>query len=76
MSIKKEILFSVGPVMMEEYILNKGAEQLPYFRTTEFSQMNIDICNNLKELSFTSETSEVILLTASGTAAMEASVMN
>ena len=30
--------FAVGPVMMEEEVLKIGAEQIPYFRTEEFSE--------------------------------------
>ena len=33
------INFTVGPVMTSEEILSIGAEQLPYFRTAEFSEI-------------------------------------
>ena len=32
--------FAVGPVLSEESILKVGSQQLPYFRTEEFSEIN------------------------------------
>lgn len=72
----KDILFSVGPVLMDEEILDIGREQIPYFRTDEFSKVNIEIQDMLRKLCYTNEKSRVITLTASGTAAMEASLFN
>ena len=46
--MNKEFLnFSVGPVLMEDEILEMGSEQIPYFRTQEFSDIMIDgiICH-------------------------------
>lgn len=31
--------FTVGPVMSSETVLSIGAEQVPYFRTYEFSEV-------------------------------------
>lgn len=70
------LLFTVGPVLMNSDILEVGGQQLPYFRTQEFSEVNLDISRRLKTLVYTDAQSEVVLLTASGTAAMEATVMN
>ncbi len=72
----RETLFTVGPVEMYEDTLQIGAQHLPYFRTTEFSVINNRICDNLKRCLYTDMSSKVALLTASGTAAMEAAVMN
>lgn len=72
----KETLFSVGPVMMDEEIRQIGGEQLPYFRTEEFSKINLENEKMLKEICYADETSRVITLTASGTGAMEASILN
>ncbi|WP_294379226.1 alanine--glyoxylate aminotransferase family protein [uncultured Clostridium sp.] len=72
----KETLFSVGPVMMDEEIKNIGGEQLPYFRTEEFSKINLENEKMLKEICYAEENSKVITLTASGTGAMEASILN
>ncbi|HIB76319.1 MAG TPA: alanine--glyoxylate aminotransferase family protein [Flavobacteriales bacterium] len=67
-------LFTPGPVMMEQHILAIGAKQLPYNRTHEISQLTYDI---LEDLSYLFQTSgSIVILTASGTAAMEASVLN
>jgi aspartate aminotransferase-like enzyme len=68
--------FSVGPVMMEQSILNIAAEQIPYFRTEEFSELMLENEILLKKIAKASELSRVIFLTASGTGAMEASIMN
>ena len=69
-------LFAVGPVAMHEEVLNKGAEALPYFRTQDFSEVMLRNSQLAKKFAKTSEDSEVVFLTASGTAAMEASVIN
>lgn len=34
--------FTVGPVMSSENVLAIGAEQVPYFRTAEFSEIMLD----------------------------------
>lgn len=69
-------LFTVGPVQMRSDILEIGRQQLPYFRTDEFSEINYQICRSVKRLVYTDDLSEVALLTASGTGAMEAAVLN
>jgi len=74
--MRSELLFTVGPVEMEDSILWEGARQPPYFRTPEFSKLNLEISELIKSLLNTRSDSEVILLTASGTGAMEATVLN
>lgn len=69
-------LFTVGPVEMSKEICSVGGEQLPYFRTQEFSEIMLDIKKRYLELVDASEDCYFIPLTASGTGAMEASVMN
>lgn len=69
-------LFTVGPVEMYEEQLNIGGLQVPYFRNEEFSQVVFDCKSNLKKLINANDEDDVIILTASGTAAMEATVMN
>lgn len=69
-------LFTVGPVEMHDNILEMGKEQLPYFRTNEFSEVMKNIGKNLKKALNANEKSKVSILTASGTAAMEAAVCN
>lgn len=68
--------FTVGPVMSSESVRTIGAEQVPYFRTAEFSNVMFENENLIRKFSKASEDSRVIFLTGSGTAAMEASVMN
>lgn len=69
-------LFTVGPVEMDDVIKNCGKEQIPYFRTDEFSSVMKKIEANFKYLVKAPEDSNFILLTASGTGAMEAAVAN
>jgi len=68
--------FAVGPVLMEQEILDIGSQQIPYFRTNEFSEIMLENEELLKKFVNASIVSRVIFLTASGTAAMEAAVMN
>lgn len=74
--MEKTLLFSVGPVEMEGYILKEGGKGLPYFRTKEYSEMMLEIEESLKRIIYTEEESKVIILTASGSGAMEAAVIN
>ena len=68
--------FAVGPVMMEEEILNIGSKQIPYFRTEEFSELMLENEKLLIKSVKADTESRVIFLTGSGTAAMEASIIN
>lgn len=68
--------FTVGPVMTSDTVCKIGAEQIPYFRTTEFSNLMFENENLMRKFAKASEDSRVVFLTGSGTAAMEASVMN
>ncbi len=69
-------LFTVGPVMMYPETLGISGEQLPYFRTDEFSQIMKESETLLKGIIGTSAQSKVAFLTASGTGAMESAVSN
>lgn len=68
--------FAVGPVQMDEEILQLGAQQIPYFRTDEFSKVMKKNELYMKTCVGASEQSRVLFLTGSGTAAMEAAVQN
>ena len=68
-------LFAIGPVEMFEETLEIGGKQVPYFRNDEFSQVVFSASAGLKRLLF-NEKGEIILLTCSGTGAMEATIMN
>jgi len=72
--VKARKLFTPGPVTMEKHILAIGAQQPPYNRTDEFSQLTHEILNGLSYIFQTG--GSVAILTASGTAAMEAAVLN
>ncbi len=67
-------LFTPGPVPIEKHILAIGSEQPPYNRTEEFSQFTREIIGGLQQVFQTD--GSVALLTGSGTAAMEAAVLN
>ena len=69
-------LFTVGPVEMEENVKACGGIQIPYFRTPEFSDMMRNIEYNFKSLANAPENAKLVVLTASGTGAMEAAVSN
>ena len=69
-------LFTVGPVDMYQDTLRIGGEPIPYFRTNEFSEIMLDIQYKFLKLLNAPENSRLITLTASGTGAMEAVVMN
>ena len=68
--------FTVGPVMSSEDVLEIGGEQTPYFRNDEFSQIMLENEKLMKEVTYSDKDSRVVFITGSGTAAMEATVMN
>lgn len=68
--------FTVGPVMMSESIRKIGAEQIPYFRTSEFSELMYENEKLILKDVKANDDARVVFLTASGTAAMEATIMN
>ncbi len=69
-------LFTVGPAQMYEHTIEVRSHVVPYFRTPEFSKMNLETADLMKKIMDSGEDSEVIFLTASGSGAMEATVMN
>ncbi|MGE4283586.1 MAG: alanine--glyoxylate aminotransferase family protein [Clostridia bacterium] len=71
-----QLNFAVGPVMMEDDILALGKNQVPYFRTPEFSTLMKENEAMMKELVDADSESRAVFLTGSGTAAMEAAVIN
>jgi aspartate aminotransferase-like enzyme len=68
--------FTVGPVMSSEEVLKIGGMQTPYFRNDEFSQIMLENEKLMKEFVYAEDESRVVFITGSGTAAMEATVMN
>jgi aspartate aminotransferase-like enzyme len=61
---------------MDPETLAVGGEQAQYFRTPEFSKIMLECTDMLKVVLDAPGDARMIFLTASGTAAMEASVMN
>ena len=74
--MERRLNFSVGPVMMSEELLQIGREQIPYFRTDDFSGLMKENERIFIELVNSPKESRLITLTASGTAAMEMAVIN
>ena len=70
------INFAVGPVQMDEDIRAMGAQQIPYFRTAEFSDLMRENERLMCRFMRAPAGSRSLFLTGSGTAAMEAAVMN
>ena len=68
--------FTVGPVQESDEILNIGGQPTPYFRNHFFSKVMLENEEMMKELTVSGEKARVVFLTASGTGAMEATVMN
>jgi len=68
--------FTVGPVMSNERVRAIGGEQVPYFRTEEFSKIMLENEQLMLAFSEAPENSRCVFITGSGTASMEAVVMN
>lgn len=70
------INFTVGPVQSSEAVRAIGAEQVPYFRTSEFSDVMFENERLIKKFAKASDDSKVVFLTSSGSGAMETAIMN
>lgn len=70
------INFTIGPVQMDNETLEIGRQQIPYFRTPEFSAMMQENERILCRLFDAPENSRALFLTGSGTASMEGGIMN
>ena len=70
------INFTVGPVQMDEEIRSLGKEDIPYFRTEEFSKIMKENEKLICEFAEATDDSRAIFLTGSGSASMEATVLN
>lgn len=68
--------FTVGPVQLSEQVCSIGAEQIPYFRTEEFSQIMLENERLIKKFCKAEDGARAVFITGSGTASMEAAVMN
>ena len=70
------INFTVGPVQSNEEVCGIGAHSAPYFRTPEFSEIMLENERLMNKFAGAPEGSRTVFLTGSGTAAMEAAVIN
>ena len=68
--------FTVVPVMRREKICSVGGEQVPYFRTPEFSAIMFENEQYMLKFSKAPKGSRVIFMTNSATGSMEAVVLN
>ena len=62
--------------MSSDIVRSIGQEQVPYFRTKEFSEVMLENENLIKEFAGVEKKGRVVFMTCSGTGSMEASVMN
>ena len=70
------INFTVGPVMSSDTVRAIGAEQVPYFRTVEFSEIMLENEQFMLEYAKAPKDSRAVFMTCSSTGSMEAVVMN
>ena len=70
------INFTVGPVQSSEAVRAIGAQQVPYFRTSEFSEVMFENERLVKKFAKASGDSKVVFITGSGSASMETAIMN
>lgn len=68
--------FTVGPVMCSDEVRAVGGEQVPYFRTPEFSNIMFENEQLMLKFSKAPTGSKVAFMTNSSTGSMEAVVMN
>lgn len=68
--------FTVGPVQSDKAVREIGSEQVPYFRTDEFSKTMFENEGLMKKFVKAGNDTKVVFLTGSGTASMEATIMN
>lgn len=76
MSNKDVKLFTVGPAQMYQHTIDVRNQVVPYFRTAEFSELMLENERLMKKIMDCTDDSKMILLTASGSGAMEATVQN
>ena len=68
--------FTVGPVMSSDNVRAIGGEQIPYFRTPEFSSVMLENEKLMLKFAKAPKDSKVAFMTNSSTGSMEAVVMN
>ena len=70
------INFTVGPVQSSDAVRAIGAEQVPYFRTAEFSELMLENELLVKKFANATDDSRVVFMTCSGSGGMETAIMN
>lgn len=70
------INFTVGPVQSPAQVCEVGGQQVPYFRTPEFSSIMLENEQMIKKYTNAGPDARVVFLTGSGTASMEAAIMH
>lgn len=68
--------FTVGPVQSSDIVRKIGGENVPYFRTPEFSAIMLENEKLIKKFAKSREESKVVFMTMSGTGSMESVVTN
>lgn len=68
--------FTVGPVQSCDAVRAVGGENVPYFRTPEFSAVMLENEALMQRFAKAPEGARTVFITGSGTASMEAAVMN
>ena len=74
--MKDMINFTVGPVQSSSEVREIGGMQVPYFRTSEFSNIMLENERLMKEFTKAGDQAKVAFITGSGTASMEATIIN
>lgn len=69
-------LFTIGPAQMYQHTIDVRNQVVPYFRTSEFSNIMLENKELLIKSTNAEKEAEVIFLTASGSGAMEATIIN
>ena len=70
------INFTVGPVQSSEAVRAIGAENVPYFRTAEFSQVMLENEALVKKFARAEDSARAVFMTCSGSGGMETAIMN
>ena len=68
--------FTVGPVQSSEEVRAIGMQQVPYFRTPEFSELMLENEQLVKKFAKADENARVCFMPTSGTGSMEAALIN
>lgn len=68
--------FTVGPVMCSDEVRAVGGEQIPYFRTLEFSKLMLENEQMILKFAKAPKGARTAFMTNSSTGSMEAVVMN